>query len=297
MYGWAVRIASVSDLHVDFGENLKAFIELAGAIHAGGADAVVVAGDVSHVAEHIQLVLKSLKIAAPVVAYLPGNHDLWEAREGAAEDPSVDTWRRYREVLPALVRGEGCHYLPAAPLELGRVAIAGTTGWYDGSLLRPEHRAKLDPAEFEAGRIGPLQWTDAKFCAFRDPATGARMENARVARVMEEELRAQLDDLDGHPTVEAVVVATHVLGFREALGPAKGAPFDHLDAFMGSTRLGQVMRGRRKVRAAVFGHTHIGRRFEVDGIRVAGAPLGYPRERRRWPEGSLTERAIAWIEV
>lgn len=295
-YDRAVRIATLSDLHVDFEANREAFVELAGAVHRGGADAVVVAGDVSHVDAHIQLVLRSLKIACPVVAYLPGNHDLWTARKGASEDPSVNTWDRYRQVLPELVRGEGAHYLPAGPLELGRVAIAGTTGWYDGSLLRPEHRDALDPDAFEKGQLGALQWSDARFTVFRD-AEGRAMKNAEVARTMERELAAQLEDLDGNPEIEAVFAATHVLAFREALGGPKGPPFDLLDAFMGSVELGRVLRSSKKLRAAAFGHTHLGRKFTVGDVEVAGAPLGYPRERTRWPEGSLSERAIAWFEL
>lgn len=290
-----MRIASVSDLHVDFADNRDAFVELAGAVHRGGADVVVVAGDVSHVDEHITLVLRSLRVAVETVAYLPGNHDLWLVPP-AAPSEDRDSWRRYREELPALCAAEGCHYLPRGPLELGRVAIAGTTGWYDGSLLRPHARREAPDDLLATGRFGDAQWSDARFARFLDSA-GRPMPPEVVARTMERELAAQLEDLDRHPEVEDVVVATHVLGFREALGPSRGLPFDLLDAFMGSRSLGQVIQGSKKVRAAIYGHTHFGARFEVGGIKVHGTPLGYPRERRRWPEGSLVDRALGWIDL
>ncbi|MEM7674454.1 MAG: metallophosphoesterase, partial [Myxococcota bacterium] len=72
-----MRIATVSDLHTDFAENRGAVVKLAVAIHAGAADVVVVAGDVSHKDERIDRALRAFAEVAGQVAYIPGNHDLW----------------------------------------------------------------------------------------------------------------------------------------------------------------------------------------------------------------------------
>lgn len=296
MYVKPVRIASVSDLHVDFSENRRALVGLATHIHAGSPDLVVVAGDVSHVDDDIRRVLRTFKVVAPEVAYIPGNHDLWTVREDLAKDPEHDTWLRYREGLKVLTEAEGCHYLPAGPLELGRVGVAGTTGWYDASLLRPQLRGELDDEALGAKKLGNAMWADSKYTLFRDES-GAVMSDAAVARQMELELEAQLEDLDHNPDIEDVVAVTHVLGFREALGPPKGMPWDYFDAFMGTTELGRVVRRGKKVRAAVYGHTHRPGRFEVDGIRVHGTPLGYPKERKNLPADALPARAVGWIDL
>lgn len=291
-----MRIASVSDLHVDFAENRDALVRLATAIHRIGVDLVIVAGDVSHVDDHIARALRAFRVAAPCVAYLPGNHDLWFVRRDAGTDPEVDSWRRYRKDLRALVEAEDCHYLPAGPLELGRIAVVGSTGWYDHSLLRPELRSSVDPVALESKQLGGAVWSDARFAVFRG-LDGAPMSDEAVARRMESELAAQIEDVDANPDIEHVVVATHVLAFREALGPPKGLPWDFFDAFMGSTRLGDVVRSSKKVRAAIYGHTHRPGAFVIDGIQVHGTPLGYPRERRGIAPDTIPDRAIGWIEL
>lgn len=292
----AVRIASVSDLHVDFAANRNAVVRLATEIHRRQADLVVVAGDVSHVDDHIARTVRAFKVAAPRVAYLPGNHDLWFVQEDARDNPKVDSWRRYRVELKALVEAEGCHYLPDGPLRIGSIAVAGVTGWYDSSMLRPEILAQVGPDAVRAKAFGGAVWSDARFAVFRDEA-GAPMSDAAVARRMEQDLSQQLETLDAEADITDVVVATHVLGFTEALGPPKGMPWDYFDAFMGSLDLGKVVRSSRKVRAAIYGHTHRPGAFEVGGIRVHGTPLGYPRERRKLDPETIPERAIGWIEL
>ncbi|MEO1232890.1 MAG: metallophosphoesterase [Myxococcota bacterium] len=291
-----MRIASVSDLHVDHRENREALVALASAVHEGKADLVIVAGDVSHLNEHITMVLKAFKVAAPEVAYLPGNHDLWFARKDAAEDPEADSWRRYREDLRKLVEAEECHYLPAGPFRRDAIAVVGETGWYDHSLLRPEVRARLDPVALSTGKVAGMQWMDERFAVFRDPE-GVRMDPASVARVMEASLAAQLEGLEVDAEVEHVVVATHVLAFREALGAPRGFPWDAFDAFMGSEGLGEVIKKSKKVRAAIYGHTHRPGRFRVDSIEAYGTPLGYPRERKGVDPQVLPERAIGWFTL
>jgi putative phosphoesterase len=296
VYETRVRIASVSDLHVDFAPNRDALVKLATAIHRRGADAVVVAGDVSHVDDHIARALRAFRLAAPRVAYLPGNHDLWFARKDAARDPEVDSWKRYTTHLRALVESEDCTYLPAEPLEMDGVAIVGTTGWYDYSLLRPELRAQLDDATLASKSLGEAVWMDVRFAVFRDEL-GERMSDEAVARRMERELAAQLEDVDGNPEVRDVVVATHVVPFREALGPSKGLPWDFFDAYMGSVRLGEIIRSSKKVRACIYGHTHTPRAFRVGPIQVHGTPLGYPRERKGVDPEAIADRAVGWVEL
>ena len=296
MYGKVVRIASVSDLHVDFPENREVLVRLATEIHRAGADLVVVAGDVSHVDDHIARTLRAFRIAAPRVAYLPGNHDLWFARKHAEEDPDVDSWRRYREDLRVLVEAENCHYLPAQPLYLGSVALVGTTGWYDYSLIRPEVRTHVGEAALREKRWAGAEWSDARYAIFRD-ASGGRMSDPEVAKRMEEDLVEQLDAVDRNPDVQDVVAATHVLAFAEALGGPKGLPWDYFDAFMGSRGLGEVLRRSPKVRAAIYGHTHRPGRFDLHGIHVHGTPLGYPRERRGIPRPDVVTRSIGWLEL
>jgi len=288
-----LRIATLSDLHTDFEANRALVVRLAVAIHEAGADAVVVAGDISHRDDRIARTLEALRVAAPVVAYLPGNHDLWA---DLARDPEVDTWQRYHHQLRAVAESAGAHYLPAGPLHLGRGAVAGTCGWYDYSLMLPEIRAQVADEALAAKHLDGIQWSDARFVAFRD-AAGALMEDAAVARRMEAELAGQLAALERDPEVEAVVVATHHLPFDAVARRTGTLPWEFFNAFMGSARLGEVIRGAGKVRTAVYGHTHVVGRHELDGLVAYGTPLGYPRERLGMDDDEVVATRIGWAEL
>jgi predicted phosphohydrolase len=285
-----MRIASVSDLHIDHPANRPALVDLAGAIHAGGADVVVVAGDVSHVDAHITGVVQSFRVVTDDVLYVPGNHELWQV------DGPIDSWRRYREDLRRVVEDAGGHYLPHAPFVSEGVAICGTCGWYDHSFLLPEFRRGVDEASLRDKTLDGMTWSDAHYVAFRDDE-GRLMSDAQVARVMESELRGQLRELDADPLVRSVLAVTHHLSFSEAVQRTGTLPWEFFNAFMGSRGLGDAIRSSAKVRSAVYGHTHNPGRFVVDGVHVLGTPLGYPMERRGQSKDDLIRTRIGWIEL
>ncbi|MGF1508491.1 MAG: metallophosphoesterase [Myxococcota bacterium] len=285
-----MRIASVSDLHIDHPANLAVLVEMASVIHAGRADVVLVAGDVSHVDSHILGVIRSFQVVAEEVVYVPGNHELWQV------DGPIDSWRRYRDDLRALVEDAGAHYLPTKPFVSEGVAICGTCGWYDHSFLLPEIAKTIDPASLERKTLDGMTWSDVRYVAFRD-AEGRAMTDAEVADVMKAELSAQLDHLNKDPLVRSVLAVTHHLAFSEAVQRTHSLPWEFFNAFMGSRSLGDVIRRCPKVRAAVYGHTHEPGQFVVDGIRVVGSPLGYPMERRGKSVQEIAKSRVAWIDL
>ncbi len=291
-----MRIATVSDLHVDFAENREAVVKLAVEIHRRQPDLVVIAGDVSHRNNHIEAALLAFQQVAPKVVYLPGNHDLWTEVPDARLIPELDTWRRYRVELRQLAEAKGAHYLPARPYLAGSVALVGTCGWYDYSLLAAWLRDKIEPDALEQKTLGGFTWSDARFTAFRHES-GELMTDALVAQTMERELLAQLEEVDANPEVERIVVVTHHQPFYEVVHRTGTLPWDYFNAFMGSAGLGEVIKSSKKVAAAVYGHTHRVGAFEVGGLRVYGTPLGYPRERKGVSELEMLQTRIGWLEL
>jgi len=294
-----VRIASVSDLHTDYAENRELVVALATEIHRRGVDAVIVAGDVSHKDDRIRRALAAFREVAPEVLYVPGNHDLWFDVADAPSRPELDTWRRYRELLPALVEAEGAIYLPKAPFVRLGIGFAGACGWYDYSFLLPELRAELGDA-LGRKQLDGFMWADSLRTAFRT-ADGAIMDDARVARIMERELAAQLDALEAREDVRCVVAVTHHLAFEEAVYRSRRMPWEFFNGFMGSRGMGEVIGARAKVAVAIYGHTHFtgDRRLEIGGrsVRVVGTALGYPRERFGASAEEVVATRIAWLEL
>jgi predicted phosphodiesterase len=291
-----VLIASVSDLHTDHPENRDAVVKLALEIHRNSADLVIVAGDVSHHDDRIRRALTAFREVAGTVAYVPGNHDLWYDVPHAAVRGDLNTWGRYRTELRALAEDCGAHYLPASPLVVDGVALVGSCGWYDYSLAPDWLRGTVTEDALASKQYGQLQWSDARLIAFRD-AAGALMKDPEVARTMEQELKAHLEAVDAREDVRHVVAVTHHQPFREVVHRTGTLPWEFFTAFMGSAGLGEVIRAGRKVRAAVYGHSHVPDDRQLEGLRVFGTPLGYPRERRGLSEEQMLATRIGWIRL
>mgnify|MGYP001828911972 FL=1 len=293
-----MRIASVSDIHLEYRANRDLFIKMVREIGARGADGVLVVGDVSHIDELIALSIRLLAREADCVAYVPGNHDVWVDRPGEdlRDDPGFNTWTRHDEHLKAMVEAEGGHYLPAAPLRLGGVAIAGSCGWYDHSFLLPEIRGQISENILAEQSIEGMQWGDRTRTAFRD-IDGRLMTNPEVARRMEDRLDAQLESLEGDPAVDRVVCATHHLQYERAVRRSGTLPWELFNAFMGSARMGEMIDKYAKVGHVIYGHTHTAGDFRVGPRRVFGTPLGYPRERKGVSDEEALRTRIGWIEL
>ena len=269
---------------------------MAAEIHRRRADLVIIAGDVSHRDDRIERAVRAFLEVAARVAYLPGNHDLWSIGGPEAVQGPVDTWIRYRQDLRALVEGVGGHYLPAAPLRLGGLAVVGSTGWYDYSFA-PSWIADAHPElRFEDRRFGPVTWSDRRYVSFLR-ADGSEMSDPEVARIMEDELSRALLEMEADSSVEEVLVVTHVQPFDEVVHHTGRLPWEYFTAFMGSRRLGEIILSAPKVRTAIHGHSHVLRDEVIGGRRVYGTALGYPRERRGMPLEEVLRSRIGWVEV
>lgn len=293
-----MRIASVSDIHLDYRANRDLFKKIVEEIRIRKPDALVVVGDVSHIDELIVRCIRALRTATDHVAYLPGNHDLWIDRPGEdlRDDPSVDTWERHDRILPMLVESAGGHYLPTEPLRLNDVAIAGSCGWYDYSFLHADLHDHIPESVLRDQALDGMQWGDRTRTAFRHP-DGRLMTDPEVARRMEGALGAHLARLEYDPQVMQVVCATHHQPYEQTVRRAGELPWEFFNAFMGSRRLGELIDKHSKVGHVIYGHTHTLGDRRLGSRRVFGTPLGYPRERRNLSEEEILQTRIGWIEL
>lgn len=293
-----MRIASVSDIHLDYRANREVFKKMAAEIRVHAPEVVVVAGDVSHVDELIVRCIRLLRNVSDRVAYLPGNHDLWINRPGEdlRDDPSMSTWERHDRVLRTLVESAGGHYLPSEPLRLGDVAIAGSCGWYDYSFFRAEFREQVTESALRDQTLHGMQWGDRTRTAFRQ-SDGRLMTDPEIARQMENILDAQLTQLDRDPAIQHVVCATHHQQYEHMVRRAGTLPWEFFNAFMGSRRMGEIIDKHSKVGHVIYGHTHTLGEYRLGMRRVFATPLGYPRERQGVSEQEILRTRIGWIEL
>ncbi|MEW5852715.1 MAG: metallophosphoesterase [Myxococcota bacterium] len=293
-----MKLAAVSDLH--YPESKANLEELAATAREAGAEALILVGDaVSQFHPPLLTeVLQTLRKAAPVCVFVPGNHELW-SREAS-------TAGIYERRLPALCEAQGWHYLDAGPVYVGEVAIVGNVGWYDYSLtdretfpdaqvafgeqiLRAARRRPaatipihavtdemlatkamvvLPPKDGPFADRGPalLRWNDRRFVRL---GVSDRAFTEDCVRRLREHLR------EAENRAERIVAAVHTAPFGQALSPPVHPVEALTRAYQGAQTLGDVIMDSRKVVLAVHGHRHRPGVHQVEHlpvINVTGRP-------------------------
>ncbi len=298
-----MRLVFTSDLHVEHHPEVARLV--AARARRLGADVLVIAGDLGGRAGVLAAALEALAAGAPVVAFVPGNHDLW----CGADDPA-DSRERYLETLPAHCARAGVRYLPLGAVSACGVTLLGQTGWYDYSLRDPALAAAVPLSAYHEGRFGRLAWSDRHFvrwpgCAGAD----GRVDDVALTAWMAARLRA---DLAAAPRDRPAIVVTHMLPF-DGLAARRPLPWGFVRGFLGARSLGDAILaaasgssgpGPLDVALAICGHTHFARRTTIRaGGRVVHAitsPIGYPREYKRMgfaDIAALVEHRVRAIEI
>lgn len=276
-----MRVALTSDLHVEHHPDVIGLV--AERTRALGAEVLIVAGDVTHDLDRLEAALAALRRAAPRMVFVPGNHDLWCL-------PGTPSSRaRFETEIPRRCARAGVDALGAAPVGIGGVVFCGVTGWYDYSLRNRELDATFSREDYVRGSWGRLRWNDKARVVWPGD-DGAPADDAAICDAQVALLERQLEEAGARPTV----VVTHHLPFA-ALATSRGElPWDFINGFMGSERLGAAMQRARGVVLGCAGHAHFRKRAAFRGARgdfvVEVSPIGYPREYARLGGLTLAER-------
>jgi putative phosphoesterase len=270
-----MRIALTSDLHLDSTQANRALVpHLARAIATHAPDVLVVAGDVSAHDDRLRGCLETLRPAAPVCVFVPGNHDVWVARSAQAAGATSN--QKHDDAIARACADAGFTHLGLAPLVVGDVGFAGTIGWYDYTFTHP--RFAFTREEYTRKMRGKHRWMDRYYARWVNGVAPERMSDPDVTALRVSELRAQLAALDAEGAVREVVVVSHHLPFDEVLREPQEPVHAYFRAYLGSRALGAAVRESAKARTVCAGHIHRPVDQVVDErFRVCGSPVGYLR--------------------
>jgi 3',5'-cyclic AMP phosphodiesterase CpdA len=257
-------------------------------VQALGADALVLAGDVSHDLDRLAEALAALRPAAPRMLFIPGNHDLW------CTPGTPSSGARYAREIPERCARAGVDALGAAPVEIGGVAFVGVTGWFDFSLRNRDLDGTFSMDDYRRGTWGKLRWNDHSRITWTDD-DGRALDAPAICEQQVAALERQLAEVGARPTV----AVTHHLPFAELVTSKGELPWDFINGFMGASRLGEAIRRGANVRLACAGHTHFRKRACIDGAGgpffAEVSPIGYPREYARMAGQTLAERVASRV--
>lgn len=212
-----------------------------------------------------------------------GNHEIWVNWRQSSE-------QRYGE-LRDVYRRHGFHLLDHSPTMIDGVGFAGNIGWYDYSFRRkdsPVNETKVliregqlkgweelddndyarlkkhadfvvvPDGDWERVRWGVTGWNDGSYV--RWDYTDKEFLGMCVRK-----LDSHLSQIEGE--CDHIVAVTHHLPFKEMVTIKNEPGFDFNNAYVGSGKMGEVIRSYPKARTVLCGHTHIPGRFDIGGIR------------------------------
>ena len=240
-----MRIFAISDIHIDYEVNAKWIANLSSSDYRN--DVLILAGDVTDTLRLLDWCLGRLARRFRKVLFVPGNHDLWVARE----ERDKTSLQKFQDIT-AVVESSGASM--SAFSENG-VSIVPLFGWYDYSFGEPSVELRS-------------MWMDYRACRW---PSGLR----------ERQIAAHFAALNcGRSDVSAgdsVITFSHFLP-RIDLMPAYIPPEKRfLYPVLGSTRLERQLRELNSS-IHVYGHSHVNRSIELDGVSYINNAFGYPSE-------------------
>ena len=239
-----MRIFALSDIHVDYEANARWVRNLSK--HDYQNDVLILAGDITHKLSLLESTLSSFAACFSQVLFVPGNHDLWVVGE-PNERTSLNKFQDVQSVA------ESCG-VSTQPFCRHGVFIAPLLSWYDYSFGMPSNELKQ-------------MWGD--YFACRWPTDVSPVE-----------VTAHFLDLN---RIEVPEQASRVISFSHFLPRLDLVPFyvplKHrvLDPVLGTHLLERQLR-RLNPTIHVYGHSHINRSVQIDGVRYINNAFGYPHE-------------------
>ena len=279
-----MRVLVAADLHWNHPRSRESAEALIHQINRERFDVLVVVGDVGvGDGESIEECLSQFGFGGPKL-FVPGNHELWST------DPDVDL---HDVELPQRIEAIDWRWLPSGPFIKGDIAFVGSIGWYDYGFAdadleipRVFYERKLSPGTvlsmnephdlIEAARAAPekarelvARWNDGRFVNLKIS------DEAFVERECER-LQRELQSLADK---RHVIAAIHTLPFEELLPPMRGGQWNFAKAFLGTPRVGEVLREFKNVSHVVCGHSHYPIEAQVGSIRAINIGAGYRSKR------------------
>jgi uncharacterized protein CbrC (UPF0167 family) len=257
-----MNLLAISDLHLGHYVNRKAL----DSIKRHPKDWLILAGDVGEMEAELADAFAFLQSRFARLIWVPGNHELWTTDSSPGSPQAVRGEARY-SALVALARSFGVvtpeDPYPIWPGSQRPIVVAPLFLLFDYS-FRPDDVSGADVVEWAAAE-GIVSADETLL----DPAPYSGRVAWCAARVSQTAAR-----LAALPSDYATVLVNHYPLEREhALLPRipRFAPWC-------GTRLTEGWHHRFRAVAVVYGHLHVRRKFEHDGVQFHEVSLGYPEQ-------------------
>jgi predicted phosphodiesterase len=240
-----MRVFAVSDVHIDYQENLDWLNGLSTQDYVD--DVLILAGDLT---DDLQLLAHSfdqLSNKFKKVLYVPGNHELWVNRCKSRD--SLEKYQRIKTLADE-------HGISQQPFIDHSISIIPLLGWYDYSFGQPSKQ--LTDA-----------WTDFHACCWPN-----QMQAADINQYFLEQNKPHLN-----LTNQTVISFSHFVPRIDLMPSYIPQKFRYIYPVLGSNKIEQQIR-QLKPDLHIYGHSHVNRNVVIDDIQYINNAFAYPRETR-----------------
>lgn len=250
-----MKIWAISDIHVDYTQNLKWIEGLS--YQDMQNDILLLAGDISDDMVLLEKTFQALKQRFLSVFYIPGNHDLW-----VRHYPNITSFDKL-DLIKKVAADQGILMHPA---HFEGVHIVPLYAWYDHSFGTPskklmamwkDHSACKWPNGFDAKQI------TATFTAMNEPISST--SNKLVAKLAD----------SAH--TKTIISFSHFVPNIELMPSRIPERFRLVYPVLGSDTI-QEQIDRLGSHIHVYGHSHVNQHIRKDGVLYINNAFGYPRE-------------------
>ncbi|MCP3923655.1 MAG: metallophosphoesterase [Desulfobacterales bacterium] len=238
-----MRVYNVSDLHVDYNENLKWVNGISEFEYKN--DILILNGDISDKITLIADVFKKLKKCFSYIMFVPGNHDLW-VREGSAN--SVEKFQEIQKVADEY----GIH---TEEVSFNKLRIVPLLGWYDYSFGLPTDNLHN-------------MWNDFNFCNWPDD----------YDYFLITEMFTNLNKINKKQDDEFVISFSHFLPNIDVMPPFIPTDKRFIYPVLGSNLIGEQVK-KLESDIHIYGHSHVNNKVIIDNTLYINNAYGYPSEK------------------
>ncbi len=282
-----MRLLVTADLHFNHAGSRPRAIELIEQINQTGGDVLLVVGDTAVAdGDWLEQCLGRFNFSGPKLI-VAGNHELWTHR--------ADSTEIFRNELPRRAAALGWHWLEDAPFVSGDVAVAGTIGWYDYSYAVPDlgiprrfYQHKISPGAAEYRGLHPELFQPSADISNAARQIIARWNDGKFVKLhqsdeafLEDRLQSLDRQLQSLAKVKTIVAASHHVPMVELLPPVRGAQWDFARAYLGSARIGDLIKRHENVSHIFCGHSHWPATATIGSITAANIGSSY-RHKTFW---------------
>jgi len=254
-----MRIFATSDIHIDYKANFQWLMSLSDVDYR--QDILILAGDVSDDESKLAICFDKLTRMFFKVSFVPGNHELWVRRQNNTQENQISSYDKFYRVC-ALAEDYG---VLTKPYHDKSLSIYPLFSWYDYSFGNPCPELQQ-------------RWMDFIACDWGEQQT--------ITMVNDFFLQQNPDSPKQHNGM--TITFSHFLPRIDLMPASSSSSHQFVYPVLGSSKLDRHVR-RLGSDIHVYGHSHVNRNVQLEGINYHNNAFGYPTE------DHLSQRALRCI--